>query len=113
MKDQQNITIKIADVAPISMTISRDSEQWVREAERGVNRVWQTWRSEFQDKSSKEVLAMTAYQFAKLYFQLLHNVEKRQATVDNFEKELNRLLQLTDEIDAASGRKAEATEAKA
>lgn len=104
MKEQQNITIKIADVAPISLTINRNSEQWVREAERNVNRVWQTWRTEFDNKSSKEVLAMTAYQFAKLYFQLLHTVEERQKAIDEFEAELNRLLELTDRIDKAASQ---------
>ena len=64
MDKQQNITIKIADVAPISMTIDRSTEEWVREAERSVNQVWRTWRADFSDKTSKEVLAMVAYQFA-------------------------------------------------
>ncbi len=102
MKQQQNITIKIADVAPISMTINRDTEERVREAEYNVNRVWSTWRSEFETKTSKEVLAMVAYQFAKLYYQLLHTVEERQHIIDDFESELNRLLEITTDKNTSS-----------
>lgn len=84
-------------MAPISMTIDRASEERVREAEYNVNRVWQTWRSEFETKTSKEVLAMVAYQFAKLYYQLLHNVDESQHLFAGFEAELDRLLDITDD----------------
>lgn len=96
MKTYQNITIKIGDVAPISMSIAPDSEEWIREAERSVNRVWSRWRAEFENKSSKEVLAMAAFQFAKLYFQLKHNVDSNQKILSDFEHELDRLLEIAD-----------------
>lgn len=76
------------------MTIDRASEELVREAEYNVNRVWQTWRSEFDTKTSKEVLAMVAYQFAKLYYQLLRNVKDNRHLLADFEAELDRLLQI-------------------
>ena len=81
------------------MTIDRATEERVREAEYNVNRVWQTWRSEFDTKTSKEVLAMVAYQFAKLYYQLLHNVDQSHHLIDGFEAELDRLLELTADAD--------------
>lgn len=96
MKEDLNITIKIADVAPIRMTIKREGEEIVREAERSVNRVWNTWRTEFDEKSSKEVLAMVAVQFARLYFELAHSVDQQQYILKNFEKELDTLLKITD-----------------
>lgn len=95
MKKEQNITIKIADCAPISMTIARDTEELVREAERNVNQVWSRWHAEFEDSTSKEVLAMVAFQFAKLYFQLRHELEASSDGLDDFERELDRLLNLT------------------
>ena len=82
MKKEQNITIKIADCAPISMTIARDTEELVREAERNVNQVWSRWHAEFEDSTSKEVLAMVAFQFAKLYFQLRHELEALKLQVE-------------------------------
>lgn len=92
MKEQQNITIKIADVAPISLTINRQTEEYVREAERNVNKVWAAWTDEFKDKTSKEVLAMVAYQFAKLYYQLLPQMDARERFLEQFESDLDAIL---------------------
>lgn len=77
------------------MSIKPADEEVVREAERSVNKVWQTWRAQYDDKTSKEVLAMAAFQFAKLFFSLQHSVEARQRTIEGFEAELDRLLRLT------------------
>lgn len=97
MSRQQNISIKIADVAPISMTINPESEKFIREAEYNVNKVWSTWRREFENKTSKEVLAMVAYQFAKLYYIQSHNIAQSTHLLGDFEAELDRLLSLTDD----------------
>lgn len=91
---KQNITIKIADLAPISMSIVPETEEMVRRAEFNVNKVWNSWRSSFPDYTSKQVLAMVTFQFAKLYFQLLEQVEKQQMLLSDFETELDRLLQI-------------------
>lgn len=84
------------------MSIKPADEEVVREAERSVNKVWQTWRAQYDDKTSKEVLAMAAFQFAKLFFTLQHSVDARQKILDGFEAELDRLLRLT----ASAGRQA-------
>jgi hypothetical protein len=99
MKEVQQITLKLADTAPMRIKVQRDTEEVVREAERNVNKVWSTWRREFPDKSSRDILAMTAYQFAKLYFQLQHTIESQEKLLSDFEGELDRLLQLTAEKD--------------
>jgi len=104
MDKQQNITIKIADVAPISMTIDRNTEEVVREAEYNVNLVWKAWRNEFDTKTSKEVLAMVAFQFAKKYLQLAHYENSRQQAFDDFEEELDKLLHLVSPSDTASAK---------
>lgn len=101
MKDNLNITIRIADVPPISMTIRRDAEERVREAERSVNRVWKTWRAEFDQKSSKEVLAMVAVQFARLYFELQHATAENRRSLEAFEAQLDDFLQLMPQTDAS------------
>ena len=94
MTRQQKITIKIADVAPNSMTVPDDAEEVVRTAEYNVNRLWIAWRNRFSDKTSKEVLAMVAYQFAKLYYETLRQGEEQQSLLENFEAELDRLLEI-------------------
>lgn len=96
MKSQQNITIKIADVPPISMNIDPQQEKIMRNAEYNINKVWNAWRNrpDFNEFSSKQVLAMVTFRFAQLYFQLLDQVERQQSIIDDFEKELDRLLQI-------------------
>ena len=95
VKKEQNITIKIADVAPISMTIAPDKEERIREAEYNVNRVWSEWRRRFEDKTSKE--AMAAFQFAKLYYQLKQSVDDQQHLLEAFEADLDRMLDIKSE----------------
>ncbi|MBD5171082.1 MAG: cell division protein ZapA [Bacteroidales bacterium] len=98
MKDRkQNITIRIADVEPISLTVKLEEEEMVRLAERQVNKVWSQWRSDFHTRTSKEVLAMVAYQFAHRYYELLGAVKERDKILSDFEAELDRLLNIGDE----------------
>ena len=94
MTRQQKITIKIADVAPISMTVPDDAEEVVRTAEYNVNRLWIAWRNRFSDKTSKEVLAMVAYQFAKLYYETLRQGEEQQSLLENLFSELDRSIEI-------------------
>lgn len=103
MSTDQNISIRIADVAPFRLTIKRETEYAVREAERGVNEVWSKWRNKFEDRNSKEILAMVAYQYAKLYFQQLHFNETLMKQVGEFESELDGLLELVPESDTDLG----------
>jgi hypothetical protein len=99
MKEVQPITLRIADTAPLHAKVrtNTNEEELAREAERNVNSLWSKWRHDFPDKSSHDVLAMAAYQFAKLYFKLQHTIDGQQKLLDDFEGELDRLLQLTAE----------------
>lgn len=97
MKTQQNISIRIADVPPLSMTIAPENEEMVRRAEYSVNMLWNKWRRDFPKVSNKELLAMVTFQFAKLYCQLQEQIERQQTVLDDFESELDRLLELAAE----------------
>lgn len=78
------------------MTIAADTEEIVRRAEYNVNKVWNVWRKDFTDRSSKEVLAMVTFQFAKSYYQLQEQMNRQQTVLEDFESELNRLLEIVD-----------------
>lgn len=99
---QQNITIRIADVNPISMSIPANSEEIVRLAEFNVNRVWNKWRKDFPERNSKEILAMMALHIARNYYQLLEQVNSQQTILKEFEDELDRLLNIGSEVSADS-----------
>lgn len=92
MTDKQNITIKIADLPKIPLTINREDEELVRIAESNVNSLWADWCHRFKDKTSKEVLAMVAYQYAKLYYANTAIAQTVNETLEDFEKELDGIL---------------------
>ena len=63
-----NILIRLADIEPIALTIPSKEEETYREAEKLVNTLWNKWIGKFDgDNSSQRVMAMVAFQFARLY----------------------------------------------
>ncbi len=87
-----NITIRIADQAPMPLYINRDDEEVIRTAEYNVNRLWNLWSTKHKTKSSNEVLAMVAFRFAELYFRLNNTATVTTAMLENFEKGLDDIL---------------------
>lgn len=98
MTDKLNITIRIADQPPIPMTIKRSEEELIRRAEYNVNQLWNNW-SERYNTSSRELMTMIAFQFAKLYVTNKADLETATADLKTMEAELDRLL---NEGEAAS-----------
>lgn len=74
------------------LQINRADEEIYRIAETNVNELYSRWRSRYTDKTSKEVLAMVAFQFAKLYFAARAANESVKALVDQLDRELDHLL---------------------
>ena len=85
--------IRIADVEPIALTIPRDEEASYREAEKLVNTLWNKWIDKFEgDNSSLRVMAMVAFQFARLYSKSYnHNVAVNKFLA-TFEQQLNDVV---------------------
>ena len=95
MRDKQNITIQLADVGRIRLAINPYEEEVVREAEKAINQLWQTFVIKFENRSPKEALAMVAFNFAKAYFRQLHEIEGQAQFLAEFENELDRLLAIS------------------
>ncbi len=91
-EDKLNITIRIAGQNPVALKINRADEERVRNAEYQVNRLWSRWLQRFPDKTSTEVLAMVAYQFAELYFNANRVSEEANTVLERFETELDKML---------------------
>ena len=91
-EDKLNITIRIAGQSPVALKINRADEERVRNAEYQVNRLWSRWLQRFPEKSSTEVLAMVAYQFAELYFTATKVSEEANGVLEKFEVELDKML---------------------
>lgn len=101
MKKKLNITIDIADVERFSMEIDRDDEELVRTAAYQVNKVWQMWSREYDDRTSKDILAMVALQFARLFCKQKKINQKQNELIAGFEDELDRLLNIAGNDNAA------------
>lgn len=97
MKDKQNITITLADLKPIAMAVDPADEEAVRHAAYQVNKLWSTWRDRYSDKTSEEVLALVAFQFAR------HYVGAAMAG-NRFEKEAADIEQALDGVLDSLGR---------
>lgn len=97
MKDKLNITIRIADLAPMPLRIDIATEELNRSAEYNLNRLYGKWYEQYKgSKSSKEVLAMVAFQFAKLYLEKAQENENANEMLLNFEQELDKILLKVD-----------------
>ena len=88
-----NILIRIADVDPIALTIARNEEENYREAEKLVNTLWRKWITKFQgEDSSQKVMAMVAFQFARLYSKSYNQNVAVNNFLTAFEKQLDDVV---------------------
>ena len=88
-----NIKIRIADVEPIALTIPSDEEASYREAEKLVNTLWNKWVDKFEgDNSSQRVMAMVAFQFARLYSKSYNQNVAVNKFLATFEQQLNDVV---------------------
>ena len=92
MNDKLNITIRIANQAPISLSINREDEEVIRTAEYNLNRLWNSWSTKFKSKSSTEVLAMVAFRFAELFFTQAALAKDTEDALNSFEARLDEIL---------------------
>ena len=92
MNDKLNITIRIANQAPIPLSINRDDEEVIRTAEFNVNKLSNAWSAKFKNKSSMEVLAMVAFRFAELFFTQNALAKNAEEALAAFEETLDKIL---------------------
>lgn len=109
--DKLNITIRLADVKPLSLSIDRDEEPRYREAEKLVNTLWNKWMLRFRNtSSSEEVMARVAFQFARLYAQVYRENMATSEYLADFEKKLDdiviKILLLTPRAEATGSLQA-------
>ena len=69
MDDKKQIAVCIADCAPIPLLVSKEEEPIAYKAQDNVTHLWKVWKSRYStEKSPIEVMAMVAFQFARLYY---------------------------------------------
>lgn len=92
MKEEQNITIRIADQSPFPMTIRREDEETIRIAERNVNQLYRLMKERFTGKSPVEVMAIVAFQFARQLYGQEAAIDAVSKSLTDYEQELDKLL---------------------
>ncbi|MBQ3959843.1 MAG: cell division protein ZapA [Muribaculaceae bacterium] len=91
--DKINIMIRLADVKPIALSISREDEPQYRETEKLVNTLWNKWMERFRNSStSEEVMARVAFQFARLYAQAYRDNVATNEFINDFEQKLDEIV---------------------
>lgn len=78
------------------LSIKRSDEEVMRTAEYNVNKLWNSWTAKYKSKTPAEVLAMVTFRFAELYFRQAQSLATAAGELDNFDKELSKLLLAID-----------------
>lgn len=94
MKDELNITLRIADQGPFPMTVAPHDEEVIRKAESHVNQLWDIMRQRYPERSSAELLALVAWQFARLNITREADIRAAEAAAESIDAALTRLLDM-------------------
>ncbi len=83
MHDSENIKMNLnIGGQRITQTVPFRNQDFVRDVEKEVDRLYTAWRREFAKKTDKEILAMVAYQFAYFYCELKDEYAKAATLAD-------------------------------
>ena len=97
MDNKKQIEVRLANCKPIPFMIYEDEEEIAIIAQEDVTHIWKVWRERYsKEKSSFEVMAMVAFQYARLYYTKDAHESNTIELLDNFEKELDSLLLKTE-----------------
>lgn len=89
--DNVKMTINIGgELIQLSVPYSRQNS--VRDAEKAVAQLFESWRVKWPARSDKEILAMIAYQFAAFYQELLQRHSAAEVVADQCLSAVDALL---------------------
>lgn len=93
MNDKLKITIRLVNLKePLGLKIDRDEEEIYRQAEVKVNDLWWELRQVFSKKSSEELFAMVAYEFATRYLRVEKSEEMLKQLESAFDSVIHRMI---------------------
>lgn len=74
------------------MKIIPAKEALYRRIETEMNQIWNKWSADFKSKSSKDILAMVAFRYAQVYYDMLENLDSQQEALSQAEAALDKIL---------------------
>lgn len=92
--DKQNITIRLAGLPKMPLSVERADEELMRRAETLVNELWSRWtRGSYAAEPQLAVMSRVAFQFAVLYLR----GERSLKQMEQLDSELSKIInQSTD-----------------
>lgn len=89
----------------IQLSVGFDEQDFVRDTERRIAGLFDTWRERFPSKSSRELLAMMTYQYASYYLTLSRRQDDMMAGLAECDSRLDDII-LSLDSPARSGHPA-------
>lgn len=89
-KDTVKIEINIAGEF-LRLSVPFEDQDRVRRCEKAINDLYLQWRVKFPRKTTSELVAMLAYQYASFYLELS----------DRYEALSDRIAEISDNLDSA------------
>lgn len=93
--EKLRVTLNIAG-EQVKTVINRSEEEELRGLEKEVTALFNRWRVADPSRTKSQVLAMVAFQYAKLYYDELAAGRSREASLRNFiekyEERLNKIV---------------------
>lgn len=75
----------------VLLTVPFEDQNRVRDTERGIRQLFETWRRRFPQRSDMNILAMVAYQYASFYAELSEQNRQAESIVDDCSRLLDEL----------------------
>lgn len=92
MSKLQHITISIADVPRIDMSIEPSREALIRKIEDDVNKMWRAFTKKYPSKTSHEIMAMCAVRYAQVYYEHINELEKNESALAEALSAMDKIL---------------------
>lgn len=93
MSDSKKVDIQINIAGEtLSLSVAYDQQDLVREAEKRIAGMYDTWRVRFPKRSKEQLLAMIAYQYASYYVALEQHGRKAESKLLDIESNLDMIL---------------------
>lgn len=97
MKETDKIKMEINIAGErLPLTVPFLQQNAVRDSEKRVRDLFQSWTTRFPGKKPREILAMVAYQFAFMYNELLTQTDQALQAADALDERLSAMLRDAD-----------------
>ena len=97
MTDAENVNLELnIGGVRVPVAVPRQNLSAVKDTEQELRELYDTWRSRFPSKTTQELLAMIAYQYARYYYELKDRYQAAVNATASLEYAIDSLLKRTE-----------------